>query len=68
MSRLPSPETQLRAARLQIKTLMSQVAATEQERNAYRARATRAEQDASDWKARFDKLLDRTPKEPHEHD
>ena len=33
------------------------------ERDHYRARATKAEQEVAEWRARFDALLARTPKE-----
>ena len=63
MSKKPSPETQLRTATREIHHLISRVAACSTERAAYRVRATQAEQEATEWKRRFDQLLARMPKE-----
>lgn len=64
MSRLPSTETQLKTANKRIRELTEELMTVRIERDQYRARATRAEVDRGDWIARFDKLLERTPKEP----
>ena len=64
MGRIASPETQLRTANKRIRELLEEVHTLRAERDQYRARATRAEVDRGDWIARFDKLLERTPKEP----
>lgn len=57
MARQPSPETQLRTARADIRRLTVELARAEQQAAAYRARATQAEQEAAQWKNRFDILL-----------
>jgi hypothetical protein len=59
MPRQPSIETQLRTARADIRRLTVEVARAEQQATGYRARATKAEQEASEWKQRFDILLRR---------
>jgi hypothetical protein len=59
MSRLPSPETQLRTMRALLKRTQSDLATAKQQASEYRARATKAEQDATEWKQRFDILLRR---------
>lgn len=64
MSKLPSIETQLRHARSDLKGAQASVLALTTQVNNYRARASRAEQEAAEWKRRFDLLLERTPKEP----
>lgn len=55
--RAPSEATQLRNARSELKTLQALLAQVTSERDAYRARATKAEQEAKEWKQRFDLLL-----------
>lgn len=62
MARLPSEKTQLANARRTIRELLQQRSDLELERNKYRIRATQAEQEAAEWKQRFDKLLERTPR------
>ena len=59
MSRLPSEATQLRNLKAQLKRAEADISALMSKRDEYRARATKAEQDASEWKARFDTLLER---------
>lgn len=59
MSRQPSEATQLRAAKSEIRSLekaLDQSRALTRELN---ARATKAEQEAAEWKTRFDILLRR---------
>lgn len=63
MSRAPSEKTQLRTAERVIKQLRAEVLEVRRERDAYRSRATQAEQQVAEWKARFDALLQRMPKE-----
>jgi len=45
--------------------LLDQLDAAQQRGMQYRERATKAEQDVAEWKARFDALLHRTPKVDH---
>lgn len=63
MSKMRSAETELRQTRSEIKQLKKDVATARMECSIYRTRATQSEQQVSEWKARFDKLLERTPKE-----
>ena len=58
MSRLPSEKTQLASARREIRFLTQQRETVKAEREHYRVRATKAEQELAEWKARFDKLLE----------
>jgi len=58
MSRKPSDKTQLATLRKLSNTLMADKTYLLKEVNHYRARATKAEQEAAEWKARFDKLLE----------
>mgnify|MGYP003465901709 CR=1 FL=1 len=64
MSRTPSLETQVRSLRRQLAEEEQRAVGFMRERDIYRVRATKAEQECAEWKARFDKLLERTPKEP----
>jgi hypothetical protein len=57
MAKAPSVETQLRTARADIRRLTFELARANQQATAYRTRATQAEQDAAQWKQRFDILL-----------
>lgn len=57
MSKAPSTDTQLRAARARVKALERDLSEAEKQRNAYRTRATQAEQEAASWQKRFDILL-----------
>lgn len=61
MSRAPSDATMLRSARKEIRDLERQIAGTIKDREAYRVRATKAEQECAEWKRRFDLLLARVP-------
>ena len=61
MSRMPSDATQLRNVRREVKALKAERAQLVGEREQYRARATKAELEAADWRRRFDMLLLRTP-------
>lgn len=59
MPRKPSAETELRTARRIIREQQVTITRAERERDAYRARATKAEQECAEWKSRFDQLLAR---------
>lgn len=61
MSKLPSPETQLRTERRENKALREQLHAARSDCAAYRTRATKAEQEGAEWKRRFDALLKIVP-------
>lgn len=58
MSRKPSEKTQLAAAKRMVRDLQTEVRNLDAELRRYRARATQAEQQTAEWKARFDKLLE----------
>ena len=62
MSRKPSPETELRNLRRSQNRLDKLAVHLSSERDRYRIRATKAEQEAAEWKQRFDALLARVPK------
>lgn len=63
MSRKPSPETQLRSARTELKQALADRARALTMCQDFRTRATKAEQECAEWKARFDLLLKRTPEQ-----
>jgi hypothetical protein len=58
MSRAPSEKTQLGNAERMVRDLQDEVRNLVAESGRYRARATQAEQQVVEWKARFDKLLE----------
>lgn len=58
MSRAPSEKTQLATAKRMVRELQDEVRNLIAESGRYRARATQAEQQVTEWKARFDKLLE----------
>lgn len=58
MSRMPSEKTQLATAKRMVRDLQREVQTLIAEQSRYRARATQAEQQTAEWKARFDKLLE----------
>jgi hypothetical protein len=62
--RKPSVETQLRLTRSELKRSMVDRLNLTNEVAGYRRRATKAEQECAEWKARFDLLLARTPEIP----
>jgi FtsZ-binding cell division protein ZapB len=62
MSRAPSAETQLKNLRRLHNELQRELNTARIAADAYRARATKAEQEAADWRKRFDALLAREPK------
>jgi len=55
----PSDKTKLRTMRLERDRARSEWTELKRSHDAYRARATKAEQEAAEWKARFDRLLER---------
>lgn len=57
MARGLKPETEIRNLRRELKRTENWLKRAEHERDAYRARATQAEQQAADWRRRFDELL-----------
>lgn len=61
MARLPSAETQLRSARSDLRAANKRAHELQGLAESYRLRATKAEQEAAEWKKRFDALLARTP-------
>lgn len=61
MSRKPSAETEVKSLRRDTKRLKTEPASAWASVTEYRARATRAETEAADWRKRFDLLLARTP-------
>lgn len=56
------PETEIRNLKRDVKSLRYELKLADENTRAYRARATKAEQEVAEWKARFDALLMRTPK------
>jgi hypothetical protein len=63
MSKPPSEKTQIATLKRMLREEQTALRRMQTERDAYRARATVAEQAVVEWKARFDKLLERTPKD-----
>lgn len=61
MSRKPSPETEVRYLRAELRREQKLHGHTKMDRDGYRTRATKAEQECAEWKRRFDVLLARTP-------
>lgn len=59
MSKAPSDATKLRELKRQYAALSVQYLTASRERDQYRARATKAEQEAAEWRSRFDVLLRR---------
>ena len=62
MAKQPSEATQLRTLRTTLKLAQMERAEAERQCAVFRARASRAEQDASEWKKRFDLLLEKSPR------
>lgn len=60
MSRQPSDATLLKRANSDVRMWKKRWMETQTELNNYRARATKAEQEAADWRRRFDILLTRS--------
>jgi len=61
MSRAPSEATKIRNLTRMLRNREVELQAVKQQREAYRLRATKAEQEAAEWKRRFDILLSREP-------
>jgi len=61
MSRAPSDATKLRTALADLKVVRKNFDNVQAQLYVYRVRATKAEQEAADWRKRFDALLLRTP-------
>lgn len=59
MSKLPSEATQIRTLKSQLKRAEADIRVLMSKRDEYRARATKAEQEVAEWRARFDALLHR---------
>lgn len=59
MSKLPSEATQIRTLKRELSETRSALANALASMRTYRARATKAEQEVAEWKARFDILLRR---------
>jgi len=59
MGKLPSEKTQLRNAKSEVRRVMDANRVLLNERDHYRVRATKAEQECAEWKTRFDALLRR---------
>lgn len=57
MPRQPSVETQLKSARAELRRTAIELAQASQRISEWRARASKAEQEAEEWKRRFDILL-----------
>lgn len=63
MSKAPSMETQLRNAQREWVYYEKRCEQVSAAHDAWKMRAVKAEQELAEWKSRFDKLLERTPKE-----
>ena len=59
MGKIASDATLLRRFKAESNSLKDTLAAMRVERDTFRARATKAEQEVAEWKARFDILLRR---------
>jgi hypothetical protein len=64
MSRKPTPETELKTVKRELRQSQEDAAKWLRDANTYRARAMQAEQECADWRKRFDLLLARTPAKP----
>ena len=61
MGKQPSVETLFKREQALCRKLKKQVADLFDDREQYRARVAKAEQELAEWKQRFDKLLERSP-------
>lgn len=61
MGKAPSEATQLRTIKRELKAILDDREKLKMLSHQYRERATKAEQECAEWKARFDALLLRTP-------
>lgn len=59
MAKAPSEATQIRNLKAQLKSVQLALESVAKERDQYRVRATKAEQEAAQWRERFDILLRR---------
>lgn len=57
MGKEQSPQTEIRNLRREVRRLRDDLAREKTTAEAYRRRATIAEQDAAEWRRRFDSLL-----------
>jgi len=64
MSRLPSAETELRNVKRDLKEAREQLGESRAEANSLRRNLVAVRDELNEWKSRFDKLLERTPKLP----
>lgn len=64
MSRPPSTETQLKTARRIANELKAECVSLRQQRDTYQARLAAKTKECEEWKARFDKLLDKRDPDP----
>jgi len=64
VSKLPSEATQIRTLKRQLAQAQSESASHAISSVQYRQRATKAEQEAKEWKDRFDLLLRQKPATP----
>ena len=62
MPRMPSAETTLIATRARLKQSQVECSRAMAQCEAYRVRATKAEQEVAEWKRRFDLLLTKAEK------
>jgi outer membrane murein-binding lipoprotein Lpp len=62
MSKAPSEATQIRTLKARLAEAEKDRSALARERDAYRVRATKAEQECAEWRERFDILLRRDGK------
>lgn len=61
MAKMPSEKTQLRTAKAELAREKDNSRDLRVQRDNYRIRATKAEQECTEWKARFDTLLRNMP-------
>ena len=62
MPRKQSDATALRACKAELAIISRKVSTTAENASYYRLKSERLEKELAEWKARFDKLLERTPK------
>jgi len=60
VARVRSAETELRHTTAELRKLNQQLADAIQQRDTFRGRATKAEQESAEWKRRFDLLLEKS--------
>lgn len=64
MAKAPSPETQIRNLKRQLKAMTADMAEYRLQARVYEGRLTKAQQECAEWKKRFDALLAHGIKEP----